>query len=84
MMYRKAALFGDAKSADLVLSTASPVKVRSLGRAVKPFDNDLWEQSRYEIVKEGNLAKFRSSTTSAEQLLDTAEKTIIEASPRDK
>jgi len=84
MMYRKALLFGDVEIANKILKTTSPVEVRSLGRKVSPFDNDVWLKSRYEIVRDGNMAKFKSSAACAEKLLETGGQYIVEASPLDR
>ncbi|KAI0394702.1 DUF1768-domain-containing protein [Xylariaceae sp. FL0594] len=58
MMHHKALLFGDPEIARLILETQSPRDVRSLGRAVKGFDQDVWARERVRIVTEGNWCKF--------------------------
>jgi len=58
MMHHKALLFGDTEIAGSVLETRSPRDVRSLGRAVRGFDQDVWERERERIVTEGNWCKF--------------------------
>ena len=57
MMYRKARLFGDQQIAERALQVASPGEVKALGRAVRGFDDAVWEEQRFAIVVEGSLAK---------------------------
>lgn len=58
MMHHKALLFGDAEMAAEILEAASPRDVKALGRAVRGFDQAVWERERARIVFEGNWCKF--------------------------
>ncbi|KAI0867470.1 DUF1768-domain-containing protein [Hypoxylon argillaceum] len=58
MMHQKALLFGDAAAAASILEAASPRDVKALGRAVRGFEQAVWERARARIVAEGNWAKF--------------------------
>ncbi|KAI1358945.1 hypothetical protein F5Y08DRAFT_332738 [Xylaria arbuscula] len=58
MMHHKAQLFGDAEIAATILEAVSPRDVKELGRAVRGFDNAVWERERERIVTEGNWCKF--------------------------
>ena len=58
MMHHKALLFNDAEIAAAILETTSPRDVKELGRAVRGFDNAVWERERGRIVTEGNWCKF--------------------------
>jgi predicted NAD-dependent protein-ADP-ribosyltransferase YbiA (DUF1768 family) len=58
MMHQKAILFGDTASAARILKTDSPRKAKTLGRAVKDFDENVWNANREQIVREGNICKF--------------------------
>ncbi|KAI1739571.1 hypothetical protein F4680DRAFT_422006 [Xylaria scruposa] len=60
MMHHKALLFGDAEIAEAILAVPapSPKEVRSLGRAVRNFDQAVWERERVRIVREGSWCKF--------------------------
>ncbi|KAI0538032.1 hypothetical protein GGR58DRAFT_513404 [Xylaria digitata] len=58
MMHHKALLFGDAEIAATILEATSPRDVRNLGRAVRGFDQGVWERERERIVTEGNWCKF--------------------------
>ncbi|KAI0855208.1 hypothetical protein F4860DRAFT_497041 [Xylaria cubensis] len=60
MMHHKALLFGDAEIAEAILAVPapSPKETKSLGRAVRNFDQAVWERERERIVREGSWCKF--------------------------
>ncbi|KAL0578881.1 hypothetical protein V5O48_003114 [Marasmius crinis-equi] len=91
MMFRKALLFKDTSIADLVLSPAysgtsksNLAKIKALGREVANFDEQEWQAHRYQIVLDGNLAKFRQDLELKEKLFGTGSRKHVEASPRDR
>ncbi|WP_295221067.1 NADAR family protein [uncultured Chryseobacterium sp.] len=43
----------------------------------------LWDEHKYEIVKQGNLLKFSQNEKLKEFLLSTEDKVLVEASPYD-
>lgn len=82
MMYHKAMLFGDKKVAEQILGTTNQKIIKSLGRKVRKFDEEVWRANRERIVYEGNLLKFSGKLK--QTLLDTGYTTLVEASPYDK
>ncbi|KAK0211487.1 hypothetical protein IW262DRAFT_1414990 [Armillaria fumosa] len=84
MMFQKALLFDDIPIARQVLLTSGLAAVKTLGRKVSNFDDDIWNRERVRIVLEGNLHKFRQNPELKEILLGTGEKVLVEASPRDR
>ncbi|MGH1518534.1 NADAR family protein [Chryseobacterium sp. JK1] len=84
MMAGKAKLFNDVEMLEKILQSPSPNQVKSLGRKVKNFDPQLWEEHKYEIVKKGNILKFSQNQKFKDFLLSTGEKILVEASPYDK
>ena len=84
MMYRKAVLMGDTISAQKILAQPNPKKVKSLGRKVKPWDEQKWIQHREQIMYDGCLAKFSQNADPREILLSTIGKQCVEASPYDR
>ena len=58
MMAEKARLFGDQRICDQILNAKHPGEAKKLGRLVTGFEQKLWEEKRFEIVVQGNLAKF--------------------------
>ena len=87
MMWRKALLMGDADIAGRVLQTKSPNYARQLGRKVKGpngWDEDLWLAHREQIMVDGLTHKFQQNPQLLDMLQATADKMLVEASPRDK
>lgn len=84
-MWEKANYFGDIRTADAILTAATPMDAKSLGRQVKPFDNEKWTKVRYNIMIQVNLEKYRQNPDLLEKLLDPRldGKTFVEASPVD-
>ncbi len=84
MMAGKAKLFNDHDALEQILIAETPNQAKSLGRKVKNFDPKIWNEHKYEIVKQGNLLKFSQNNKFKEFLLSTNDKILVEASPYDK
>jgi ribA/ribD-fused uncharacterized protein len=84
MMAAKARLFGDEASVPLILAARSPAEAKALGRKVSGFDEKRWEAERFELVVQGNVAKFGQDADLRRYLLGTANRVLVEASPRDR
>ena len=84
MMAEKARLFGDETIREQILQSKSPGSVKSLGRKVSGFDDEIWQKHRFEIVITGNYAKFAQNQEMGEYLLHTGSKVLVEASPVDR
>lgn len=83
MMYQKAMLFRDFNIAKEILAVDNPKEVKRLGRLVKGFDEKIWDEHKYQIVKRGNLLKFSQSKNLREELMNTGDRILVEASPFD-
>lgn len=83
MMYEKAKLMGDTASMGKILKTTNPKKVKQLGREIKPWNEKLWEKNRLPIMTKICLVKFRANPVLKQELLNTGDKIIVEASPYD-
>ncbi|PWW76583.1 DUF1768-domain-containing protein [Tuber magnatum] len=81
MMYSKALLFNDPDTAAEIMKTTNPSTQRTLGRKVQNFDNVTWAKNRSRIVEEGSYWKFKKDPS---RLLETGDREIVEASPRDR
>ncbi|MEW7291737.1 NADAR family protein [Aquimarina sp. 2304DJ70-9] len=84
MMAEKARLFEDADIQKQIIACNHPMEAKQLGRKVKKFDPQTWDEHKYEIVKEGSLYKFSQHEDLKEFLLNTKNRIIVEASPRDR
>jgi len=83
MMANKAELFNDDKILAKILQAKSPAEAKKLGREVKNYNDVIWLENRYEIVKEGNHHKFSQNPDLKTFLLNTNDRVIVEASPVD-
>jgi ribA/ribD-fused uncharacterized protein len=84
MMAAKARLFADESALTRILDAPNPGAAKKLGRQVRGFDEDTWIRHRWELVVQGNLAKFGQDTALREYLLGTGSRVLVEASPLDR
>jgi len=83
MMSQKAALFEDFETHAKIMMATEPKEQKSLGRLVKNFDENKWNEVADDIVYRANLAKFSQNPELKQKLLDTTDKIIVECSPYD-
>ena len=90
MMYCKALLFAkdqyqddNIKLAQRILVEKSQKKIQNYGRAVKGFNQALWDKWKYKIVVNGNYLQFSQNENMKKILLDTGNLDIAESSPID-
>ncbi|MCB9434631.1 MAG: NADAR family protein [Ardenticatenaceae bacterium] len=83
MMAEKARLFGDFAAEAKIISATHPGEAKNLGRRVKAFDEEVWIKNRFEIVVRSNMAKFEQNPDLKTFLLNTSQRILVEASPRD-
>lgn len=83
MMYNKALVFRDYDTADRIMQTESPAEQKSLGRSVRNFNREVWDQHCMSIVIKGNYYKFKQNIPLGKELLSSDNRIIVEASPYD-
>jgi len=64
--------------------TESQNEIKSLGKKVKNYNEEVWVKNRELIVEEGNFAKFDQNQQLKQSLLNTKGTILVEASPYDK
>jgi ribA/ribD-fused uncharacterized protein len=84
MMAQKARLFGDEAMLERIRRAATPLEAKKLGRKVKDFRQEAWEENRFAFVVQGNVAKFGQNAALRSYLLGTGDKVLVEASPMDR
>ena len=84
MMAEKARLFGDEATLSRILAARTPAEAKKLGRLVQGFDDERWLEARWDIVVQGNLAKFGQHQELSAILLQTGSRVLVEASPFDR
>ncbi|MCF6141079.1 NADAR family protein [Flavobacterium sp. K77] len=84
MMAQKALLFNDQEIYNKIIIAKSPAEAKALGRQVRNFDEQTWNNKRLDIVVRGSLEKFTQQKDLKEFLLNTKERVLVEASPVDR
>lgn len=84
MMYQKAVIFGDSKTAKKILEESNPEKVKALGREVSDYNDAAWSAVRQAVVYRGLLAKFGQNAELKRKLLDTGDDILAECAFADK
>lgn len=83
MMAKKAELFNDKEVLEKIIKANSPAEAKKLGREVKNYDDAVWLENRFEIVRQGNFYKFSQNKNLKEFLINTKDRVLVEASPVD-
>ena len=84
MMYNKAKFFNDTEIMEEILKLDDPMIIKALGRKVRNFDEKKWASVSYDIVVQGNIAKFTQNREMLKYLMQTFGLEIVEASPTDQ
>jgi len=84
MMAQKAKLFNDEETFARILQVKHPNEAKQLGRKVRNYDEQVWQENRFDIVVQANFAKFSQHHKLKEFLLSTRDRILVEASPVDK
>lgn len=79
----KAKEFGDDEIYEKILKTPSGKAVKALGKKVKNFIKESWDDKRLEIMMRGVKAKFVQHPELQKQLMATGSRPIGEADARD-
>ena len=83
MMAEKAKLFNDSKAFNKVIAAEEPGKAKKIGREIVNFEEQLWLENRFEIVKRANFLKFSQDSELKQFILNTENRVLVEASPVD-
>ena len=75
---------GDRATANLILSANTPAEAKKLGRSIKPWNQNLWDQHKYLVMVDALTYKFSANQDQLKILLDTKDAVLAEASPFDK
>ncbi len=83
MMYKKAVCFGDHEIAARILETQDVSEIKSLGRLVAGYNDNIWGGIRQVVVYEGLLEKFRQNDELKDRLLKTGNSVLAECAVKD-
>ena len=84
MMHQKALLFQDKEVAEQILDITNVGKIKALGRAVKNYDDVIWNGMRQVIIYDGLLEKFRQDEELKQKLLATGGDILAECAVQDR
>lgn len=84
MMANKAILFNDQVNLNKIMNSDDPNTCKALGRKVKHFNPQIWQDNCRDIVAKGCYLKFSQNEELKAFLLSTGDKLLVEASPYDK
>ncbi len=83
-MAHKAMYFGDVDILQDIITADSPGKAKRLGRKVAGFDQQIWSNISYDIMKIVCYQKIQQNPDIQEVLINTGDAIIVEASPYDR
>lgn len=79
----KAFAFMDDERLEEILATPDPRSAKALGSQVRGFDQEKWNDISTPVMIWAAFNKFSQNEDLCKKLLDTAPKTLVEASPND-
>lgn len=82
-MYAKAKYFNDHSSAEQIIKCTSAHNAKKIGKAIKGFNQQEWENVRYIIMYNVVYTKFHQNLYLKNILLNTNDKLIVECSKKD-
>lgn len=86
-MYMKAIKFGDKEIAEEILKKGENPKIaKNLGRKVKNYDDGVWNNVRYSVMRDACFMKFSQNEYLKKKLLNPkwSDKGFVEGSPYDR
>ena len=84
MMYKKAVCFADTEIAYKILETSNVAEIKTLGRQVSRYNENIWNGIRQIVVYEGLINKFSQSILLKEQLKETKDAILAECAVKDR
>jgi ribA/ribD-fused uncharacterized protein len=82
--WSKAKMFGDIASQDKILKSKSAQTAKTIGRKIAPFDEEKWNDVKYEVMQTAVKAKLTQHPAILEKLRDTGDRLIAESDPRNQ
>lgn len=84
-MYQKAKVFNDDETAKLIVKVGkNPKEAKRLGRMVKNYDDNVWNDIRFDAMYNAIKLKFDNNEPLKKELMSYNDKTFVEASPIDR
>ena len=85
-MYSKALFFGDEETTAEILKAKTPKEAKALGRKVKDFNDEAWNEVKETLMYGAVYQKFKQNTELCRYLINPVTETrhFVEGSPIDK
>lgn len=84
MMYQKAIVFEDFKTAEEILRTQNVAIIKQYGRQVSNYNDVIWNGIRQIVIYKGLLAKFSQNETLCDNLRNTGSAILAECAVMDR
>lgn len=84
MMYQKAVVFEDFKTAEEILRTQNVAIIKQYGRQVSNYNDVIWNGIRQIVIYKGLLAKFSQNETLCDNLRNTGSAILAECAVMDR
>lgn len=84
MMYQKAVVFEDFKTAEEILRTQNVAIIKQYGRQVSNYNDVIWNGIRQIVIYKGLLAKFSQNETLCDNLRNTGSAILTECAVMDR
>ena len=79
IQHKKAKFFGEKDVADRILQCTTATECKRLSREISSYRKETWEENAKTICQDGILKKFEQNEELCKALLNTGDKTIVEA-----
>ena len=79
IQYKKAKYFGEHNVADRILQSTTALECKKLSKEITTYRKEAWEENAKTLCQDGMLKKFEQNDKLKKVLLETGEKTIVEA-----
>lgn len=84
IMAEKSKLFNDKRAWNNIMKASKPNHQKRIGRQVRGFCDNIWNDNKVGIVLKGLRNKFTQNQELKEMLLNTKDAILVESSPFDK
>ena len=84
LMACKAFIMNDLTTMEKIMHADNPYQCKKLGRQVKNWNQEVWDQNKCDIMFDALYYKFSQNDDILQKLLSTGNSILAEASPRDR
>jgi len=82
-MFEKCMFFNQLELAEKCINEIDPKKVKNIGRSIPNFDAEKWDKISFGVMYNVCLHKYTFNKEAHKTLVDSGDRTLVEASPYD-